>query len=92
MGHTHEVDTREIPESKATYCNSGTWTSVDNPWDRLHPDARRFTFIYVQESKAHTVRWNDNAGRVEPVPLFSLDPLRDFDPRPHLAGLDLPKR
>ncbi|MBW2702650.1 MAG: metallophosphoesterase [Deltaproteobacteria bacterium] len=84
MGHTHVVDTRELAGGKTNYSNSGTWTSVDNPWDRLHPDARRFTFVLVQETKAHMVRWNDDAGRVDPIPLFALGPSKNQEPPPPL--------
>ena len=72
MGHSHVVDVRQLEEQGATYANSGTWTSVDNPWDRLHPDARRFTYLFVKGDEVQVRRWNDSAGRPESVPLFML--------------------
>ena len=72
MGHTHIVDLRRIADDRATYANSGTWTSVDNPWDRLVPEARRLTFLHVQGESVKVCRWNDDAGRIDPVPLFLL--------------------
>jgi UDP-2,3-diacylglucosamine pyrophosphatase LpxH len=80
MGHTHIVDVREIADGQATYANSGTWTSVDNPWDRLHPDARRFTLLKVSDSSVSVCRWNDDAGRLDPVPMFDLPEVRDLEP------------
>jgi UDP-2,3-diacylglucosamine pyrophosphatase LpxH len=72
MGHTHVVDIRTVNDGDATYANSGTWTTVDNPWDRLHPDARRFTLLRVRDDTVSVCRWNDDAGRIEPVPMFDL--------------------
>lgn len=94
MGHTHEVDIRRIAGGKATYANSGTWTSVDNPWDRLHPDARRFTFLHVQGDEVQVRRWNDDAGRIDPVPLFdrSEESLPGPSSRSRLRRLRRPRR
>lgn len=72
MGHTHVVDYRRVADGRAVYANSGSWVAVDNPWDRLVPDARRLTFQYVQGEKVRICRWNDDAERIDPVPLFNL--------------------
>jgi UDP-2,3-diacylglucosamine pyrophosphatase LpxH len=80
MGHTHVVDIRAVGDDHAVYANSGTWTAVDNPWDRLHPDARRFTFLRVVGTEVEICRWNDLAGRIDPVPLFDLPEDRDLEP------------
>ncbi|OGQ77210.1 MAG: hypothetical protein A2289_23975 [Deltaproteobacteria bacterium RIFOXYA12_FULL_58_15] len=80
MGHTHVVDIRELADGKAIYANGGTWTAVDNPWDRLHPAARRFTFLRVRGNDVDVCRWNDDAGRIDPVPLFNLPEDRDLVP------------
>ncbi len=72
MGHTHVVDIRGIADGRATYANSGTWVSVDNPWNRLVPEARRLTFLYVKGEQVQICRFNDDAGRIDPVPLFNL--------------------
>ncbi|MCP4600987.1 MAG: hypothetical protein GY847_10760 [Proteobacteria bacterium] len=72
MGHTHLVDYRRLNNGKAVYANSGTWTSVDNPWNRIMRDARRLTFLHVKGGDVELCRWNDDAGRVDTVPLFYL--------------------
>jgi hypothetical protein len=36
-------------------------------------DARRFTFLYVKGTDAELRRWNDDAGRIDEVPLFYLE-------------------
>ena len=72
MGHTHFVDIREL-KNGAVYANSGTWTSVNNPWNRIMRDARRLTFLYVQGTEVELRRWNDDACRFDEVPLFRLD-------------------
>lgn len=66
-------DLRKIADGKAVYANSGTWTAVNNPWDRLVPEARRHTFLYVQGNEARLCRWNDDAERIDRVPLFLFD-------------------
>jgi UDP-2,3-diacylglucosamine pyrophosphatase LpxH len=70
MGHTHVVDHRCIADGKAVYANSGTWIAVPNPWARLVPEARRHTFLLVQGNDVALSRWNDDAERIDPVPLF----------------------
>jgi len=84
MGHTHVVDIRKIADGRATYANSGTWVSVDNPWNRLVPEARRLTFLYVRGDDVQVCRWNDNASRIDQVPLFNLtdDQARERCPDP----------
>ncbi len=73
MGHTHVVDYRQLKSGGAIYANSGTWTSVDNPWNRIMRDARRLSFLYVKGNKVHLNRWNDDAERIDDVPLFYLE-------------------
>ncbi len=80
MGHTHVVDLRAVADGAATYANGGSWTAVDNPWERLHPDARRHTFLQVRDDQVTVCRWNDHANRIEPVPLFELPEDRDLVP------------
>jgi UDP-2,3-diacylglucosamine pyrophosphatase LpxH len=70
MGHTHMVDFRRVDGGRAAYANSGTWTSVNNPWNRIMRDARRLTFLYVKGDEVEINRWNDDAGRIDDVPLF----------------------
>jgi hypothetical protein len=73
MGHTHRVDYQRLDGGAAVYANAGTWTSVNNPWNRIMRDARRLTFIQVTGGHAKLARWNDDAGRVDDVPLFYLE-------------------
>ncbi|HUU02411.1 MAG TPA: metallophosphoesterase [Myxococcota bacterium] len=77
MGHTHLVDARKVADGRATYANSGTWVAVDNPWERIDHDARRFTLLLVQGDRVQVSRWNDNAGRIETVPMFDLPPAEE---------------
>ncbi len=71
MGHTHTVDHRAVAGGRAVYANSGTWTAVSNPWSRLLRDARRMTFLHVEGDGVSLCRWNDDAGRIDDVPLFT---------------------
>jgi len=80
MGHTHTVDHRLVNGGRTVYANSGTWTSVANPWNRLLRDARRLTFLHVRGDEVELVRWNDDAGRIDEVPLFVIED------EPTLAG------
>jgi hypothetical protein len=91
MGHTHIVDVRAVLAGAATYANSGTWTSVDNPWNRLHPGARRFTFLRVRGNEVEAVRWNDDADRIDPVPMFDLPVDREAGVLRELPPRRLPK-
>jgi UDP-2,3-diacylglucosamine pyrophosphatase LpxH len=72
MGHTHVVDIQPVSDGKAMYANSGTWTTVENPWKNIDPDARKMTFLYVRGDNVQVSRWNDNAERIEEVPLFNV--------------------
>jgi UDP-2,3-diacylglucosamine pyrophosphatase LpxH len=73
LGHSHMVDYRRIADGKAVYANSGTWTSVDNPWKRFMRDARRLTLLYVKGDDVSLKRWNDDASRFDDVPIFYLE-------------------
>lgn len=73
MGHTHMVDYRKVNDGQTVYANSGTWTTVDNPWNRIMRDARKNTFLYIKEDDVQLSRWNDDAGRIDSVPLFYLE-------------------
>ncbi len=79
MGHTHLVDYRQVNNGHTIYANSGTWTSVNNPWNRIMRDARRLTFLYVQGDAVELCRWNDDASRIDDVPLFHLEDERFSD-------------
>jgi UDP-2,3-diacylglucosamine pyrophosphatase LpxH len=92
MGHTHLVDYRSIGSDGAVYANSGTWTSVDNPWNRIMRDARRMTFLYVKNDRVELARWNDDAGRIDNVPLFYLEDDSLPTPSASTAGLDLERQ
>lgn len=70
MGHTHVADVRSIADGDAVYANSGTWTTVDDPWGQLVPDSRSRTLLLVEDSRVTVCRWNDEAGRIERVPFF----------------------
>ncbi len=72
MGHTHVADLRTLCEGRAVYANSGTWAAVEDPWSALVPQSRRFSFLYVRGDAVEVSRWNDEAGRIEPVPFFDL--------------------
>ena len=53
--------------------NGSVWTSVANPWNRLLRDARRLTFLHVRGDEVELARWNDDAGRIDDVPLFVIE-------------------
>ncbi len=88
MGHTHMVEFRRINDGDAVYANSGTWTSIDNPWSRFMRDARRLTFLYVRGDAVELLRWNDDAYRFDPVPLFQLETMA-LDRVPSSAPLEI---
>jgi hypothetical protein len=89
MGHTHMVDYRRINDGKAVYANSGTWTSIDNPWSRFMRDARRLTFLHVKGDEVQLLRWNDDAYRFDTVPLFDLALAETMDQLPSVTALDV---
>ncbi len=80
MGHTHTVDHRVSRGGAVTYANSGTWTSVANPWNRLMRDARRLTFLTVEGDEVELKRWNDDACRIDDVPLFFVEEEEEVAP------------
>ncbi len=73
MGHTHQVDHQVLDSDGSQYANSGTWTTVDNPWKRIMGDARHLTLLRVRGDRVKLLRWNDDGGRLDDVPLFRLD-------------------
>ena len=89
LGHTHMADFRRINSGRRIYANSGTWTSVDNPFARFIRDARRMTFLYVVDDKVSLKRWNDDAGRMDDVPLFDFQDTAAMDRLPSVSALDI---
>lgn len=89
MGHTHMVDYRRIKGGACVYANSGTWTSIDNPWSRFMRDARRLTFLHVVGDDVRLRRWNDDACRFDAVPLFDLTGALSLDHLPSVTALDM---
>jgi UDP-2,3-diacylglucosamine pyrophosphatase LpxH len=89
MGHTHMVDYHRINQGSAVYANSGTWTSIDNPWSRFMRDARRLTFLRVIGEDVELLRWNDDADRFDHVPLFQVGESPQMDQLPSVTALDV---
>ncbi len=85
MGHTHLVDIRRVADGQAVYANSGTWVAVDNPWERIEPAARRRTLLWVHGDEVEVCRWNDDAGRLDSVPMFDRPPLEQTEDKPPLV-------
>lgn len=73
LGHSHHVENKVINDKGTVYANSGTWTSMSNPWHRILRDARRLTFLRMQQNDIELLRWNSEGLRFDPVPLFCLD-------------------
>lgn len=82
MGHTHMADYYHSRRSGVTYVNSGTWTYLDTAVNLIKPQAQSFSFIRVVDDAAELLRWNDGAGRVEPVVLIAPDRRRLIDRLP----------
>jgi hypothetical protein len=70
MGHTHVVDKRRVAAGTATFANSGTWTATPHPWNAILPSARRMTLLHVVGEEVHLRRWNDDAQRLDGIPLL----------------------
>ncbi|MBN2527137.1 MAG: metallophosphoesterase [Deltaproteobacteria bacterium] len=73
FGHSHQVANMVLNDQGQVYANSGTWTVVSNPWNRIVRDARRLTFLRVKKNDVELLRWNIDGIRFDPVPLFYLD-------------------
>jgi len=60
MGHTHDTDLSRVGPSSA-YFNSGTWTKVFSPEDRIIREEKELTFVRILESheglKAKLMKW-----------------------------------
>jgi UDP-2,3-diacylglucosamine pyrophosphatase LpxH len=69
-GHTHLPDYFRFSRSSVTVINSGSWTFVDTPANAIAPQSQMFTFVRVVGDKARLLRWNDGAGRFDPVVLL----------------------
>ena len=73
FGHSHHVENAAINDDGTVYANSGTWTTISNPWNRIIRDARKFTFLMVKGTEVELKRWNCEAERIDSVPMFALD-------------------
>jgi hypothetical protein len=82
MGHTHMADYFHSRRTGVTYLNSGTWTYLDTAFNLIKPQAQSFSFIRIVGSDPELLRWNDGAGRVEPVLLLARDRVRLLDRLP----------
>ena len=76
MGHTHLADRRQLP-SGAMFVNTGTWTAIHGPWDRIQPHGRQFTFARLDDDGFHLRRWDHATADEVAVQLFEdrRDPL-----------------
>ncbi len=88
FGHTHMAEWRIVNNEQSVYANSGTWTSIENPWGRFMKDARRNTFLSVKNDDVTLLRWNDDASRIDEAPLFGFSDHLPMDRLPSVSALD----
>ena len=71
FGHTHAPEIIGLGQNR-TYYNTGTWGVIFNEEDELIREKKQFTFLMFTEPGAEPqlLRWNDNVGVPELLPLF----------------------
>ncbi len=69
MGHTHLAD-RRVLHGGARFINTGTWTALHGPWDRIQPRSLQFTFARLDPEGFHLRRWDHAAREEVEVDLF----------------------
>ncbi|MDP7110901.1 MAG: hypothetical protein QGH45_03000, partial [Myxococcota bacterium] len=73
MGHTHLAD-RRLLHGGGLFINTGTWTAIHGPWDRIQPRSLQFTFARLDPSGFHLRRWDHAAREEVEVDLFEDPP------------------
>ena len=73
MGHTHLADRRRL-HGGGVFINTGTWTAIHGPWDRIKPRSLQFTFARLDASGFHLRRWDHAAREEVEVDLFEDPP------------------
>lgn len=73
LGHTHHPD--EFNEDGKQFFNTGTWIPIIETSSAEVSYERTFTYLYVRSmpqglAAEHLQKWNDDAGRGEPVRLI----------------------
>ncbi|HEY6172146.1 MAG TPA: hypothetical protein VIX80_07810 [Candidatus Kapabacteria bacterium] len=73
LGHTHHPD--EFYEDGKQFFNTGTWIPIIETSSAEVSYERTFTYLYVHSTAQglrpeHLMKWNDDAGRGEPVRLI----------------------
>ena len=71
FGHTHAPEIIRLGQNR-TYYNTGTWGVIFNEEDELIRDKKQFAFLMFTEPgvEPQLLRWNDNVGVPELLPLF----------------------
>ncbi len=88
MGHTHLADRRQL-HGGGLFVNTGTWTTIHGPWDRIQPRSLQFTFARLDREGFHLRRWDHAAREEVDVDLFDDPPealLRRLLPPTAVAG------
>jgi hypothetical protein len=75
MGHTHDTDLASVGDN-AEYFNTGTWTKVFSPEEKLTRDESELVFLQgLRDSNGeltcYLMKWMDGAGEPRLVKLFS---------------------
>lgn len=79
MGHTHVAEIAALDDEGRRFANTGTWTALTGMGDDLWPGNHRFTFVRLEDDDLQLLRWNDQAGRFDPVLSFVDYQLRPSD-------------
>ncbi len=74
FGHSHIEDVWKVPGRNTWYYNTGTWTPIiDEERYTVRPDIQ-FPLLLVENAQAKLMRWNDEAGELDEMPILEDQP------------------
>jgi hypothetical protein len=74
FGHSHVEDAWKVPGRDTWYFNTGTWTPfIDEDNHVIRPEVH-FPVFLVEDGRARLMRWNSQAGELEPLPILEDKP------------------
>ncbi len=70
FGHSHVEDIWKVPNRDTWYFNTGTWTPfIDEDKQVIRPEVH-FPVLLVRGDSAKLMRWNNEAGELEELPIL----------------------
>ena len=74
FGHSHVEDAWKVPGRNTWYFNTGTWTPfIEEDRHLVRPEVH-FPVLMVEDNRARLMRWNNDVGELEMLPILEDEP------------------